>query len=88
MTKATYQSERCKMPNINATTGVRHQSEPDHSLRKHRDVDKGAPKWGCLGMQLCPLFPGTEGAAEREFEIEVGMECAVLQTGNHLYIPQ
>lgn len=76
------------MPNVDAMTGVRHRAEPDHSLRRYRDVDAGAPKWGCLGMQLCPLFPDAGNDEKREFVIEVGMECTVLQTGQHLYIPQ
>ncbi|KAI1175369.1 MOSC domain-containing protein [Nemania sp. FL0916] len=47
---------RCKMPNVDPYTGDRHPREPDHSLRTLRDVDKGAPLNGCLGMQLTPLF--------------------------------
>ncbi|GAP82461.1 putative MOSC domain-containing protein [Rosellinia necatrix] len=47
---------RCKMPNVDPITGERHPREPDHSLRTRRDVDKGAPLNGCLGMQLTPLF--------------------------------
>jgi hypothetical protein len=76
------------MPNVDPTTGVRHQLEPDRSLRKYRDVDKGAPKWGCLGMQLCPMFQGTDDPTRRESVLEVGMEVAVLERGSHVYIPQ
>ncbi|KAK1759452.1 molybdenum cofactor sulfurase [Echria macrotheca] len=47
---------RCKMPNVDQETGHRHPVEPDRSLRKFRDVDPGAKKKGCLGMQLTPLF--------------------------------
>ncbi|KAI0432552.1 hypothetical protein F5Y09DRAFT_339611 [Xylaria sp. FL1042] len=47
---------RCKMPNVDPFTGDRHPREPDRSLRALRDVDKGAPLNGCLGMQLTPLF--------------------------------
>ncbi|KAI0100619.1 hypothetical protein GGR51DRAFT_531885 [Nemania sp. FL0031] len=47
---------RCKMPNVDPYTGDRHPREPDHSLRKLRNVDEGAPLNGCLGMQLTPLF--------------------------------
>ncbi|KAH8160400.1 hypothetical protein CIB48_g7847 [Xylaria polymorpha] len=47
---------RCKMPNVDPYTGERHPREPDRSLRALRDVDKGAPLNGCLGMQLTPLF--------------------------------
>jgi hypothetical protein len=44
------------MPNVDPVTGDRHPREPDHSLRTKRAVDAGAPKMGCLGMQLTPLF--------------------------------
>lgn len=44
------------MPNVDPYTGERHPREPDRSLRALRDVDKGAPLNGCLGMQLTPLF--------------------------------
>ncbi|KAI0457635.1 MOSC domain-containing protein [Xylaria acuta] len=47
---------RCKMPNVDPHTGERHPREPDRSLRALRDVDRGAPLNGCLGMQLTPLF--------------------------------
>ncbi|KAI1419409.1 hypothetical protein F5Y12DRAFT_793971 [Xylaria sp. FL1777] len=47
---------RCKMPNVDPVTGDRHPREPDRSLRALRNVDKGAPLSGCLGMQLTPLF--------------------------------
>ncbi|KAI0870957.1 MOSC domain-containing protein [Hypoxylon argillaceum] len=54
---------RCKMPNVDPDTGDRHPREPDHSLRTRRDVDKGAPLNGCLGMQLTPLFEVDEAPA-------------------------
>ena len=76
------------MPNVDPTTGVRHRLEPDRSLRKYRDVDEGAPKWGCLGMQLCPMFQDADDPTRRESVLEVGMEVVVLERGSHVYIPQ
>ncbi len=76
------------MPNVDPDTGVRHPVEPDHSLRKHRDVDEGAKKKGCLGMQLTPLFDETDTPAALESGLEVGMSVDVLDRGNHFYINQ
>lgn len=87
------------MPNVDQDTGIRHPIEPDRSLRKYRNVDEGAKKKGCLGMQLTPLFDMTEntelarGAANRGEEgpetwIEVGMSVDVLARGEHFYIVQ
>lgn len=83
----------CKLPNVNPKTGVRHPVEPDRYLRKHRNVDKGAPMLGCLGMMLTPIFPPSSenvvgNSAALESWIEVGMEIDVLQRGEHFYIPQ
>ena len=83
---------RCKLPNVDPATGIKHKVEPDHSLRKFRNIDEGAPKSGCFGMQLCPIFPKTKamsGPEEEEEEdlalsLEVGMELKVLQRGPHL----
>ena len=79
---------RCKMPNVDPATGVRHRVEPDRSLRKYRDVDQGAPKYGCLGMQLCPIFHDANEPTTHESVLEVGAELSVLQRGSHVYIPQ
>ncbi|KAL6883938.1 hypothetical protein HDV57DRAFT_435896 [Trichoderma longibrachiatum] len=78
---------RCKLPNVDPATGIKHKTEPDHSLRKFRNIDDGAPKSGCFGMQLCPIFPQTNGLDEEEdaaLLLEVGMELKVLQRGPHL----
>lgn len=80
--------KRCKLPNVDPATGVRHRVEPDHSLRKYRDVDEGAPNMGCLGMQLCPLFPNTDTPEQLESYVEVGMDVDVLKRGPHKYIRQ
>ncbi|KAI1824196.1 MOSC domain-containing protein [Xylaria intraflava] len=93
---------RCKMPNVDPDTGDRHPREPDRSLRSLRIVDRGAPKWGCLGMQLTPLFEadnnpstvnnnvGSTFPADHRPSvwIAVGMTIDVEQTGEHVYIAQ
>ncbi|KAL2754283.1 hypothetical protein ACRALDRAFT_2109934 [Sodiomyces alcalophilus JCM 7366] len=81
---------RCKLPNVDPATGVRHPVEPDRSLRKHRSVDAGAPLMGCLGMQMCPLFEDAGDVPREDLRtwVEVGMEMDVLAAGEHLYIKQ
>ncbi len=76
------------MPNIDPDNGVRHRLEPDRALRKYRDVDEGAKSYGCLGMQLCPMFNHAGDPRKRESVLEVGMELSVLRRGPHLYIEQ
>lgn len=81
------------MPNVHPSDGRRHASEPDRSLRAHRDVDAGAPGKGCLGMQLCPLFDQAGGGGEVAKEnlegwIGVGMTVEVEATGEHVYVKQ
>ncbi|KAI0152360.1 hypothetical protein F4776DRAFT_25865 [Hypoxylon sp. NC0597] len=78
---------RCKLPNVDPATGLRHPSEPDKSLRAKRAVDEGAPLNGCLGMQLTPLFDPSLGE-DREAWIAVGMTIEVEQRGHHVYIKQ
>jgi uncharacterized protein YcbX len=80
---------RCKMPNVDQDTGIRHPVQPDHAIRKYREVDAGAKGMGCLGMQLTPLYdePDVSEAATMEGWLEVGMGIEVLETGEHRYIP-
>lgn len=73
---------RCKLPNVNPDTGIRHPVEPDKSLRAHRDIDEGAPKTGCLGMQCTPLF---EDVQAPENHVSVGMSLEVLERGEHFF---
>ncbi len=61
--------------------------EPDKSLRTHRDVDEGAPKSGCLGMQLTPLFDKTDRPEDMELTLDLGMSIEVLERGAHRYVP-
>ncbi|KAK4450074.1 molybdenum cofactor sulfurase [Podospora aff. communis PSN243] len=79
---------RCKLPNVDQDTGLRHPVEPDRSLRKFRNVDPGAKNNGCLGMQLTPLFEKTAEPEGMETWLEVGMGVEVLGTGEHVYIAQ
>ncbi|RCI09798.1 hypothetical protein L249_4032 [Ophiocordyceps polyrhachis-furcata BCC 54312] len=76
---------RCKLPNVDPATGIRHRAEPDRAIRKYREVDAGAPKMGCLGMQLCPVFPESGTAEQLQSVLEVGMEVEPLQRGSHFY---
>ncbi|KAI8633345.1 MOSC domain-containing protein [Xylariaceae sp. FL1651] len=95
---------RCKLPNVDPETGIRHPREPDHSLRTRRNVDEGAPRMGCLGMQLTPLFDeknayeprsgsgllGDDSNDEDRLSawVAVGMTVDVEERGEHRYIPQ
>ncbi|CRK18224.1 hypothetical protein BN1723_011540 [Verticillium longisporum] len=81
---------RCKLPNVDPATGIRHRVEPDRSLRKIRDVDPGAPKMGCLGVQMCPLFEDAESCETEDLRswLEVGMTMDVQSRGEHVYIKQ
>ena len=78
---------RCKMPNVDPDSGIKHAVEPDRSLRKLRNVDEGAPVNGCLGMQMTPLFDATMGN-DRASWLGVGMDVEVEETGKHVYIKQ
>ncbi|PHH88217.1 hypothetical protein CDD83_7808 [Cordyceps sp. RAO-2017] len=79
---------RCKLPNVDPSTGIRHKSEPDRALRKYREIDPGAPKAGCLGMQLCPVFPESAAAEPLQSTLQAGMEIEVLRRGSHFYLAQ
>lgn len=76
------------MPNVNQDDGHRHPVEPDRSLRKFREVDEGAKRKGCLGMQMTPLFDKTDVPEDMESWVEVGMSVDVLARGSHLYLKQ
>ena len=45
---------RCRLPNVDPDTGVRHPSEPDRTLKSYRKIDPGDLTNACLGMQLVP----------------------------------
>ncbi|KAE8375996.1 hypothetical protein BDV26DRAFT_282999 [Aspergillus bertholletiae] len=69
---------RCKLPNVDPDTGVRHPVEPDRSLKKWRRIDPGDLTNAALGMQIVP--------AVQEFIVRVGDGIEVLETGEHCYI--
>ncbi|KAI9779257.1 MAG: hypothetical protein M1839_007509 [Geoglossum umbratile] len=70
---------RCKLPNTDQESGVRHPSEPDRTLRSFRCIDKGA-KSACLGMQMV-------SAAELS-EIRVGDTIHVDERGDHYFLKE
>ncbi|OOF94893.1 hypothetical protein ASPCADRAFT_507773 [Aspergillus carbonarius ITEM 5010] len=69
---------RCKLPNVDPDTGIRHPSEPDRTMKSYRKIDAGDRTNACLGMQLVP--------AVREFTLRVNDPISVLETGEHFYI--
>ncbi|RAK97938.1 MOSC domain protein [Aspergillus ibericus CBS 121593] len=69
---------RCKLPNVDPDTGIRHPSEPDRTMKSYRKIDPGDRTNACLGMQLVP--------AVREFTLRVNDPISVLETGEHFYI--
>ncbi|PGG97134.1 hypothetical protein GX51_07483 [Blastomyces parvus] len=69
---------RCRLPNVDPNTGVRHPVEPDKVLKSFRCIDAGDPYNACLGMQCVP--------AVEEFTLRVGDEVKVLEKGEHFYI--
>ena len=72
---------RCKLPNVEPTTGIVDRDDPYSTMSKYRCIDEGAGNNPCLGMQMVPISgePGT---------IKVGDEIEVLETGPHHYIKQ
>lgn len=69
---------RCRLPNVDPDTAIRHPVEPDKTLRSFRCVDPGEPLGAALGLQLVP-------ASDQVFELRVGDEVNVLERGEHLY---
>ncbi|KAN0079129.1 hypothetical protein V8E54_005642 [Elaphomyces granulatus] len=69
---------RCRLPNVDPDTGIRHPAEPDRTLKSFRRIDAGDPNNACLGMQLVPAVP--------RFTLHVGDKISVVETGEHFYI--
>ncbi|OJJ42710.1 hypothetical protein ASPZODRAFT_155173 [Penicilliopsis zonata CBS 506.65] len=69
---------RCRLPNVDPDTGIRHRSEPDRTMKSYRRIDPGDPTNACLGMQAVP--------AVQESTIRVNDAVTVLETGEHYYI--
>jgi uncharacterized protein YcbX len=55
---AACRTVRCRLPNVDPDTGVRHPVEPDKTLKSFRCIDPGAEKHACLGLQLVPAVQG------------------------------
>lgn len=71
---------RCRLPNTDQITGVRHPVEPDKTLKSFRCIDQGADKDACLGMQMVPAL--------EESYIKIEDRIEVLESGKHFYIKQ
>ncbi|KAL5340391.1 hypothetical protein BJX70DRAFT_125813 [Aspergillus crustosus] len=69
---------RCKLPNVDPDTGIRHPVEPDRTLKSYRRIDRGDLTNACLGMQGVP--------AVKESRVRVGDQISVLEAGEHCYI--
>lgn len=69
---------RCRLPNVDPQTGIRHESLPDKALRSFRNVDPGLPTHGCLGMQCTPL--------QKTSEMKCGDEVTALEHGEHVKV--
>ncbi|KAI1850089.1 hypothetical protein JX266_004468 [Neoarthrinium moseri] len=77
---------RCRLPNVDPDTGDRHPTQPDKTLRATRDIDAGAPRSGCLGVQATPLFEGAVTEEDRSAWVGVGMDVSVEERGEHFYL--
>lgn len=69
---------RCKLPNVDPNTGVKHKTEPDNTIRSFRCIGNGAGPRACLGMSMVPVNPNCE--------ISAGEKIRVLEVGEHSYI--
>lgn len=72
---------RCRLPNVDPDTAIRHPSEPDKTLRSFRCIDEGDPHGACLGLQLVP-------ALSKGITLKVGDRIEVLERGQHFYLRQ
>lgn len=70
---------RCKLPCVDPDSAIRHPKQPEAYLRKNRNIDKGAPNTGCLGLQMLP-------ATDKQIEIKVGDAIKILERGEHHFI--
>jgi uncharacterized protein YcbX len=72
---------RCRLPNVDPDTGIKHEIEPDKTLKSYRCIDDGDAKNACLGLQLVP-------SKESGIILKVGDSVEVLERGEHLYLKQ
>lgn len=85
---------RCRLPNVDPDTGLRHPCEPDRTLRGYRRIDPGCLAYACLGMQLVPAvesecllcFGGLVADSAVGFRVSVDDPISVLEIGEHFYI--
>lgn len=49
---------RCRLPNVDPDTGIRHPHEQDRTMKSYRCIDRGDLTNACLGMQLVPAVRG------------------------------
>ena len=68
---------RCRLPNVDQSTGIKNFNEPLRTLSRTRQVDEGAKPHPCLGMQAIPLF--------QQGILRVGDRIQVLKRGEHYY---
>lgn len=69
---------RCKLPNVDPDTAVKHKDQPHSTLISFRNIDPGDKNNPCLGLQLVP--------AVQKGMIKVGDKIEVLERGEHVYI--
>lgn len=75
---------RCRLPNVDPDTAIRHDEEPDKTLRSFRKIDQGDQTKAALGLQLVPAGPGlTEKGSV--IQLRVGDEIEVLERGELVY---
>lgn len=72
---------RCRLPNVDPETAIRHPHQPDKMLKSFRCIDDGDPNNACLGLQLVP-------GKEEGIHLRVGDRIEILERGEHHYIPQ
>lgn len=72
---------RCRLPNVDPDTAVRHPEEPDKTLKSFRCIDAADDQNACLGLQLVP-------AKHETCTVRVGDRIEVLERGEHFYIKQ
>ncbi|ERF76700.1 hypothetical protein EPUS_02239 [Endocarpon pusillum Z07020] len=82
---------RCRLPNVDPLTGIRHPAEPDRTLKSFRCIDRGDERNAALGLQLVPARPGSQDGRDGEegkarMKIGVGDEIEVLDRGELVYV--
>lgn len=76
--QTAFHTLRCRLPNVDPDTGVRHDVEPDRTLRAKRGIVPGLEKKAVMGLQVVCR----EEESGRGRLIHVGDEVEVLQRGD------